>query len=310
MKYLAIAALFLLCLASSATAGGRLFCQHCRSNSHSTSGHYYAQQTHAPQTSSQAITTLAGKKVEWEGIVNSLGQLGFVPAESAYVSQGNYSVAGEVSYAPQGATVYGYSSYAQPAAPIDMESLYEKSGRLIGDAQKMASDASSQFLATVQQQGANQAVVEAIRAQGEAAERALLAARGEPTATPASVKFMATVTQNGTVEIAPVEEPAARALSQPDGGITLSEVFANRCNNCHSGETPKGGLNLAAYDKLDDAKKLKTIDASIVHISSPDPATHMPRADEGQDLVWLSLPESESLYREKFSIQARTASAK
>lgn len=279
MKYFTLVIIALLCLVSNALAGGRLFCQHCRSTSHSSSGHYYAQQTYTPQTSSQAITTLAGKKVEWEGIVNSLGQLGFVPADP----QGNasYDISGQATYAPQGPTVYGYSNFTSRFGQVDLGSLYNQAERLTTQAQTLAGQAATDFSALVQQEGANQAEVASIMAQGQAAERALLAARGQPVQSQLSTfQFEARVSSDGKIEMRPLEVDSSHTLGN-QASVTLDSVIETRCIACHSGDQPKGGLDLSARATWQGDGRSEKIASILARITSPDSTKRMPLSADG-----------------------------
>lgn len=289
MKTFATLAIVLAALANTTEAGARCHRQSYHTLRSTVGWNHSCYQCHKPQTSSQAITTLAGKKVEWEGIVNSLGKLGFVPADSP--SGANYDISGQATYAPQGSTVYGYSNFTSRFGQVDLGALYNQAERLTTQAQTLAGQAATDFSALVQQEGANQAEVASIMAQGQAAERALLAARGQPAQAQLSTfQFEARVSSDGKIEMRPLEADSSHALGNQDA-VTLDSVIETRCISCHSGDQPKGGLDLSARATWQGEGRTEKIAGILARITTPDPTKRMPKAADGHEGEPLTVEE-------------------
>lgn len=293
MKTFAALAIVLASLAPTAHAGNR--CHRSSYHSlHSAAGwNHSCYQCHRAQNSQSLITGLAAKKVEWEGIVNGLSKLGFVPQGDASAAY-NYDVS--ATYAPQGATVYGYSNFAARYPQVDLQGLYNQADRLTTQAQTLAGQAAADFSALVAQETDGQARVASILAQGEAAERALLAARGEPQQPQwREVKISARVSSDGQVELQPIEEPGqTQALG--DQTVTLDAVIETRCIACHSGDEPKGGLDLSARATWEGTGRTEKLAKILARVTTNDPSKRMPRGSDGHEGEPLSVDELRTFF--------------
>lgn len=292
MKTFAAFALVLATLAPTAEAGGRCFRQSHHSLSSNYGWNHSCYQCHKPAASSSSLVLgLAQKKVEWDGIVKGLGQLGFVPADQQGYGGANYDISGQATYAPQGSTVYGYSNFTSRYGQVDLGALYNQAERLTTQAQTLAGQAATDFSALVQQEGANQAEVASIMAQGQAAERALLAARGQPVQSQLSTfQFEARVSSDGKVEMRPLEADSSHALGN-QAAVTLDSVIETRCIACHSGEQPKGGLDLSARTAWQGDGRTEKIAGILARITTPDPAKRMPLSADGHEGEPLTVEE-------------------
>lgn len=251
-----------LLLASTAFAG------HCsRKSYHSLKSSYnWSNSCYSchPRPSSKTwkdgLIDIAKQQQDYAAMLEGLAQLGFTQQGAQYQS-----------YASQGTTPYAYTQeFSSSYGAVDIASLYNQAGRLATQAQELAGQAGSDFSALALQEGANQAEVAKILAQGHAASQALAAAKGEPS-QPAQIRtFTFNVSSSGEVELVPGAETH-----------TKFEVVATgefgKCIQCHTGDEPKGGFNLS--NGIPDEMK----DKVLTRILLPDSdEKHMPPGDSTQ----------------------------
>ena len=93
-------------------------------------------------------------------------------------------VASAQSYAPQGQTVYGYSTQtlSNLYGNNDLSVLYNQAGRVVENAQTLAGQANSDFQTLVRTEGDNRSRVAEILAKGQAAREALQATNAQGSA--------------------------------------------------------------------------------------------------------------------------------
>jgi len=196
--------------------------------------------------------------------------------------------------AQQGTTVYGYSSAADAYGQVDMGLLYNQAARLTDQAQQLAGQAATDFQALVQAEGYNRAEVAKILAQGQAAQQALLAAKGSP-AQVVQKAFSFRVVQDGRGEMK-VEQLDTHPTTNPDfslstakstaGTLNISTILTNRCVSCHSNEKASGNLNF--HQQISDEQQKRVLE----RITTDNHEKRMPKGGR------LSVDEISVFFRE------------
>lgn len=196
--------------------------------------------------------------------------------------------------AAQGTTIYGYSSLADSYNQVDLGLLYNQAARLTDQAQQLAGQAHMDFSALVQAEGQNRAEVAKILAQGQAAQAALTATKGEPS-QPIVRQFSFRVTQgeNGQLEVEKIEEePQSFDLATPDDvAQNVSQLLRNQCVSCHNSDNAQGGLNLLEAITDDQQRKI------LNRVTTDDLSLRMPRNPDGTAGSRLSSEELGLLFR-------------
>lgn len=247
------------------------------------------------------VLAIAKAQQEYAAMNQALSQLGFnADIQQAGVNTVNYEAA-----ANQGNTVYGYSAFSSNYGSVDLASLYNNASRLATQAQELAGQANVDFQALVQQEGNNQAEVAKILAQGQAAAQVLSQIKPEPIKNNVRVfQFSAKVGPEG-VEIVPDEEEntseqvtvfGSEIVGTPLGNLALTGLFENKCVQCHSGENPKGNLDLnkwLGFSAEEQAQLSQKIQTRI--LLPKDDEKHMPPSKEG--VIQLSTEELGQMIR-------------
>ena len=194
----------------------------------------------------------------------------------------------------QGSTIYGYSAYSQNYNNVDLSLLYNQAARLTDQAQQLSAQANQSFVQMVQLETEKQAELAQIIAQGQAAQRALQAAKPLKTQ---SKSFSFKITQdsdgNFTVEQAgdqPQNQSSALEadvssfdLTNSQKELQVSNILKQSCVKCHSNVKASGGLNLEQAITPD--QQLSIIDRII----TDDPAIRMPKGGKKLSLEHIEL---------------------
>lgn len=220
------------------------------------------------------LVEVAARIKDNEALVESIKALGLTPSQAQAYGLGVQSYQ---QTAEPGNTLYGYTAFAQKyTTPTDLGVLFSQAGRLTENAQDLAGRAHEGFSALLSQEGANQAAVASILAQGQAAAAALAASRPAGQSTYQSLSVHGGETSGGAVAGA---HGGASALSSP---ITLESVLQSRCVACHSGAEPRAGLDLSSVAEWTDEQRAEWRERIIAAVTSDDPARRMPRGPDGQ----------------------------
>lgn len=309
MKLFAIMAVALASLAPTTAEAGRR-CHRTYQTIQSTHGWgqscyscHHRQEQDIDVVVADALGKLAKTKQAFEALDSGLDKLGYAPKGYGSSGYGSYRAQGEVTYTPQGPTVYGYNAYTSKFAQTDTDALYARAARLVENAQKLAGQANLDHSALVHAAGEQQARVAEIIVKGQAVERAFRSMDGVPEQPQwRSMRF--DISSDGQLRVEPQQGEAGSlhtTAEAPEDGLTASArdaLLVARCVDCHGPGKTSGGLDLspegvAAWEPGERVSILTAIKERVTH---PDPAKRMPLGPDGGEGTPLPLDEKQLLF--------------
>jgi hypothetical protein len=201
-----------------------------------------------------------------------------------------------LAYGANATTQFSYSNLASLYGQNDMNALFQQAAQLAAGAQRLSSEATVGFQATVGQEGANRARVAEILARGQVAAQVLASIQAAPTSETKGISFK--VTPGGT--IAKVDDGSGDPQVRGQLRGQLEALIGAKCAVCHGGagadgkEVVRGGLDLRDYLDFSPERKQKVWARISLEPGSPDFAGKvMPRdlKDESRPGVPLTKEE-------------------
>lgn len=224
---------------------------------------------------------------EHQQYIDALNQLGFAAPRQSYaqlspgVYAGGYEFRGQTvtSYGVQGNTQYGYNDVAKLYGDNNQAQLFQQYAQLVQQSQALGGQANAGFLAALTKSGDNQARVQEALTRGYIAKQIIDALNTGPSSVTQSFTFR--TTPSGVLQ--PVATDAG-----PDVKLKLAAdlkaVVDSSCVQCHSGEAPKGKLDMTQFATFTAEQKEKI----IRRLTTDDDKLLMPRLPDGGPGVRLS----------------------
>lgn len=186
-----------------------------------------------------------------------------------YDPAGAYTLYNQVSlgtFVPQGQSQYGYSYQqvlqSQGYSAVDLNQIFQQASRHTLNAQDLARLANSEFSQRLQEAIAGNSQLMEQLGRAAAAERALNAARGQPTLSVTGSGQGTLVTPPSTSKDPPPMDKVTDA-SVEQAKVFLQTVAVPNCAGCHTGDNPKGKFNVLTWPTLDPAVKAKYLSERI-----------------------------------------------
>lgn len=212
--------------------------------------------------------------------------------------------------AAQGTTQYGYSSLSGDWGNIPLATSYDQLGRLADKLIDGANLAHSNFAGVIDDTQAGQIEVAKILAKGQAASQ--LARAIEVPPTPQGARTFSYQSQLGPAaavppppwQTGPPGPPAVQSQFTQAAvsglPLTVQDVISNRCVRCHSGPTPKAGLDMIRWPSFD----LATRNAIVSRLTTDTPGQpRMPLSPDGGPGQPLSADELRAFLCDPLPVQ-------
>lgn len=233
------------------------------------------------------LLELRKEQIEQQNYVDSIRFLGLDAPYQPRLLSGYGQITSVIgTYGAQGATQYGYSvnSLADFYGVNDTTIQWQQLARILEGTQGILGQGTADYMAILGREGDNKARVAEIIAKGQVIDRVLR-------------ESAKTETKKIDFKIGP--EPKNEAVV-PERGSSVYKTWqaqAQGCANCHFGQNPKGGFQIASWPGLPAQKKAEL---AAKHLLTNDPAKLMTPtrtdADPGKPLdpkdvvnVWMAV---------------------
>lgn len=266
----------------------------------------YATQTYTPQPQTTNVTN----------------PIGAVNTDNSVTYQYTYNITHAQQPYPQGSSLLGYpgiTSTADVYSNVDLAANLDTYTRAVAQSSSDASSILGRINDTFQNIASNQKELAATAIQAQAMTAMAIADVERTKAQSVLAKSLQTQTGSGVTVTQGyrVEQGSGQTRIVPDPSTTdpnipppppdrtspsplpadnlgqIQLMFNARCVMCHSGTTPKGGLNLTNVSVLNAAQ----VESVLNRTTHPDPLKRMPLTAEGKPGEPLSTAELKLLFK-------------
>lgn len=237
----------------------------------------------------------ARSKLQSQALAEELREMQLLPGYSLSAETRTISI----PLAVQGQTAYAPLLQTQSVPAVDLLRLYTMADSQVEALQQTTQQAARDFMSLVAQQSeaqqsltAGQQEVLKMQIRLQALQMAAALVDGPPHVTESESKLNITPQEPQTTQDSSPEKATATPTAPfpkdvyGDGPVTAEKVIEHRCLTCHSGQSPKGGLDLSRWGSFSQDQRERIAQRLIT--GNPDQL--MPKDSQGKGF-YLSLPE-------------------